>query len=150
MKYYIAYNTITGEISSNVVAENADTLSPIADNFTYLEVPEPVDNGKYYLDPQSLQPVAYPDKPDPSYTWNGATKTWEDLRTQEQKSIVANIKAKQERDKLLTSTDWVVIKALEQGTPVSESWSTYRQQLRDITLQPGYPLTITWPTPPNQ
>ena len=36
------------------------------------------------------------------------------------------------RDKYLTETDWVVIKALEQGSEVSNNWKTYRQELRDL------------------
>lgn len=28
------------------------------------------------------------------------------------------------------------------------SWSTYRQELRDIPNQPGWPTVLTWPQPP--
>ena len=40
-----------------------------------------------------------------------------------------------ERDKLLTETDWVVIKEREEGGSVSNfaDWKTYRQSLRDVT-----------------
>jgi hypothetical protein len=149
MKYYIVYNTTTGEISSNVIAESQEYLSPIADNLTYLEVANPIDNGKYYLDPQSQQTVAFPDKPDQYYTWNWTTKTWQDARTDEQKNTQAIKQVQDKRIQLLTSSDWVVIKAMDQGTQVPEAWRTYRQQLRDITQQPGYPLTVTWPEPPQ-
>ncbi len=149
MKYFITYNNTTGQIIQTTVTTSEENVILNDTQLSLLEVPESVDNEKYYLDPQSLQTIAFPDKPDQYHTWNWTTKIWEDIRTQEQKSTLANIKARQERDKLLNNSDWVVVKALEQGEPVPENWRTYRQQLRDITQQPGYPLTITWPTPPN-
>jgi len=33
--------------------------------------------------------------------------------------------------------------------PVSQAQLTYRQDLRDITNQPGFPEGITWPTKPE-
>jgi len=38
-----------------------------------------------------------------------------------------------ERNLLLESTDWEVIKALESGQTVSASLKKYRQELRDLT-----------------
>ena len=37
------------------------------------------------------------------------------------------------RNNKLLESDWVVIKAQEDGTEVSSNWKTYRQELRDIT-----------------
>jgi len=53
-----------------------------------------------------------------------------------------------QRDMLLASTDWVVIKAQETGASVALEWATYRQALRDITAQEGFPHNVTWPTKP--
>ena len=56
-----------------------------------------------------------------------------------------------DRDKLLTECDWVVAKALEAGTSVSDSWKTYRQALRDLPAQYNNSSVlgdITWPTKP--
>jgi hypothetical protein len=53
------------------------------------------------------------------------------------------------RDKLLAESDWVVTKSLELGEAVPEDWLTYRQALRDITSQEGFPLDVTWPTKPE-
>lgn len=60
--------------------------------------------------------------------------------------LSASVRA--ERDALLTKTDWVVIKAQEQSTAIPEVWLTYRNALRDIPLQEGFPSTITWPVKP--
>jgi hypothetical protein len=53
-----------------------------------------------------------------------------------------------QRDRLLQETDWIVIKAKETGTNLSAALKTYRQELRDITTQEGFPHTITWPEKP--
>jgi len=53
-----------------------------------------------------------------------------------------------ERDKLIASCDWMAIKAFEGGTTVSTEWATYRQALRDVSAQAGFPNDITWPEKP--
>lgn len=53
-----------------------------------------------------------------------------------------------ERDKLLADTDWVVVFHTEKGTNIPMEWEVYRQALRDITAQEGFPHEVTWPTKP--
>jgi hypothetical protein len=48
----------------------------------------------------------------------------------------------------LAECDWRVLKALENGTLQNFEWALYRQNLRDITNQPGFPWTIEWPVEP--
>ena len=149
MKNYILYNNITGEILYSIVVESVEQLSPVLDNTVYLEVAGFIDNGKYYLDPQSQQTVAFSDKPDQYHTWNWDTKSWQDTRTDQEKYTQTAKTVKTQRTNLLNASDWVVVKAMDQGTQVPEAWQTYRQQLRDITQQPGYPFTVTWPESPQ-
>lgn len=54
-----------------------------------------------------------------------------------------------ERNLRLGYTDWVTIKSLETGVPVPDAWKVYRQALRDVTTQEGYPFNISWPTRPD-
>ena len=50
-----------------------------------------------------------------------------------------------QRDTLLEETDWMVLS----DTPSADSdWLTYRQNLRDITSQSGFPNSVVWPTKP--
>ena len=53
------------------------------------------------------------------------------------------------RNELLEETDWIVIKYLDIGEPVPQEWSDYRQALRDITEQAGFPGNVDWPTEPT-
>ena len=52
------------------------------------------------------------------------------------------------RDGLLQETDWIVIKSYERGQNIPAEWELYRQALRDITEQAGFPYEVTWPTKP--
>jgi hypothetical protein len=56
--------------------------------------------------------------------------------------------ARSRRDLLLQETDWIVIKAKETGTNLSTEFKAYRQALRDITEQEGFPHIVTWPERP--
>lgn len=56
---------------------------------------------------------------------------------------------RKERDDKLAATDWRVIKAQETGTAMSAEWVDYRQALRDITNQTGFPHDVVWPTKPE-
>lgn len=52
---------------------------------------------------------------------------------------------RQSRDEKLADTDWTQVV----DAPVDKAaWATYRQALRDITAQEGFPWTITWPDAP--
>ena len=55
---------------------------------------------------------------------------------------------RQTRDDKLKECDWRVIKALESNLPQDFAWATYRQALRDITKQSGFPWIIDWPVQP--
>jgi hypothetical protein len=65
------------------------------------------------------------------------------------KDAEAATAARATRDGLIASCDWMAIKAFEGGTTVSTEWATYRQALRDVTDQAGFPNEITWPEKPE-
>ena len=57
------------------------------------------------------------------------------------------VEVRSERNRLLIETDWT------QGRDVVLSndaeWKTYRQALRDLSSQSGFPSNVTWPTKPS-
>lgn len=53
-----------------------------------------------------------------------------------------------QRDTKLAESDWRVIKALESNIPQDFAWAAYRQALRDITSQAGFPWAVDWPVAP--
>jgi hypothetical protein len=73
-------------------------------------------------------------------------KTTEELQKQEDERAAAE---RTFRDRLLFMSDWVVIKAAETGVSEGQEWKDYRQALRDVTSQPGFPWEINWPKAPQ-
>lgn len=59
---------------------------------------------------------------------------------------IAAEQARSQRNTLLNESDFAVLA----DSPVSdvEAWKTYRQALRDVPQQPGFPGDITWPVKP--
>ena len=52
---------------------------------------------------------------------------------------------RKERNQKLAATDWRASSDLT----LSTEWSNYRQALRDIPSQAGFPNTVTWPEEPG-
>lgn len=53
--------------------------------------------------------------------------------------------AREQRDNLLVASDWTQVA----DAPVDQAaWAVYRQALRDVPSQEGFPVDITWPTKP--
>ncbi len=55
------------------------------------------------------------------------------------------VQVREERDALLTATDWMG----NSDVTMSDGWTNYRQALRDLPAQSGFPNSITWPTKPS-
>ena len=55
------------------------------------------------------------------------------------------VEARAERNRLLSASDWTQVA----DAPVDQAaWSAYRQALRDIPSQPGFPHSVEWPITP--
>lgn len=75
------------------------------------------------------------------------TITVED-KTEEEIAADTNSKATEvrtERNLLLTQTDWTQVEDTSADKP---AYAIYRQALRDITSQEGFPFEINWPVLP--
>ena len=57
----------------------------------------------------------------------------------------AAVQVREERNALLSACDWMA----NSDVTMSDEWATYRQALRDVPSQAGFPNTITWPTKPS-
>ena len=53
---------------------------------------------------------------------------------------------RQTRDRLLTACDWTQVADAQVDKAV---WATYRQALRDVPAQEGFPHDVTWPEMPE-
>lgn len=55
---------------------------------------------------------------------------------------------REDRNKRLADCDWRVIKHLELNENIPGVWEVYRQNLRDVPAQAGFPWEVIWPTEP--
>lgn len=55
--------------------------------------------------------------------------------------------ARDYRNKLLEETDSMMV--IDRPNVNEVEWRTYRQELRDITLQDGFPMNIIFPVKPE-
>ena len=51
-----------------------------------------------------------------------------------------------ERNEKLAATDWT---QLADQSSIAANWTAYRQSLRDVPSQSGFPFTVTWPAEPS-
>lgn len=58
--------------------------------------------------------------------------------------IVTEEQVREERDALLAASDTMAL-----ADRITDEWRTYRQALRDVPAQAGFPNSVTWPTEPS-
>ena len=82
-----------------------------------------------------------------SRRWSNEVFDWIDVRSEEQKYNDASNGVKATRNQLLAESDWTQIP----DVPLTnkQDWAVYRQALRDIPEQSGYPFNINWPVKPE-
>jgi hypothetical protein len=78
------------------------------------------------------------------WLWDGETLTPPPEPQKTADELQAEARA--QRNQLLTASDWTQVA----DAPVDKAaWATYRQALRDIPQQEGFPTTIVWPVKPE-
>lgn len=87
--------------------------------------------------------------PSEYHIWNLETEQWQEPENYQQLLFdEAAGKVKQERQRLLATTDWTDTVSASTRLENYDAWQLYRQQLRDITTQEGYPFNVIWPAQP--
>jgi hypothetical protein len=135
---------ILDSLGADVVFEGPQATGGTVYQFSMPSNVEQVD-GKWYTK-YILGPV-FTDRPatdtEPAKTAAEQEAEYKAMKDAEQAKSVRS-----QRDTKLAECDWRVIKALESNTPQEFAWATYRQALRDVTAQSGFPWTIDWPVQP--
>ena len=75
---------------------------------------------------------------------------WTQMKTAEQLEAEQveqeSERARNQRDRLLKDSDWTQVS----DAPVDQqAWADYRQALRDVPQQDGFPTDINWPSKPE-
>jgi len=99
-------------------------------------------NGKWYTK-YILGPV-FTDRPatdtEPAQTAAEQEAAYKAIKDAEQAKSV-----RQSRNDKLKDSDWTQI---ADSTADKQAWAAYRQGLRDVTAQQGFPWTVEWPVAP--
>lgn len=111
-------------------APTAETLAAFGVH-KIVETPAPAVDNKTHRLVQSIQEI--------DGVW---TQVWTPQQLA-QDTASANVRG--HRDRLLTASDWTQVA----DAPVDkDAWATYRQALRDVSSQDGFPWSVEWPTQP--
>jgi len=70
-----------------------------------------------------------------------------EILTPDQLTDISNA-YRSERNLLLRESDWTHVTDTKLTAEEQTAWANYRQALRDITTQPGFPTDIIWPERP--
>ena len=141
-----SWETTTTEVlealGADVVFEGAQATGGTVYQYSQVNGVEQVDGKwytKYILGPVFIDQVV-----------DGVTTTAaeQEVSYKAAKDIDQAKSVRSTRDTKLAECDWRVIKAAETATTLDAAWATYRQALRDVTAQSGFPWTITWPDAP--
>ena len=106
-----------------------------------LNVADDVDSATHYYNHATSAFVAMPARPSAEHYFDYATKAW--VRD----TVAAELKVRAQRGRLLAQSDWTQLPDVPLTT--KEEWAVYRQALRDITEQSGFPTAVVWPTAPG-
>ncbi len=140
MILYISINAMTGEILRSGSAQDIDHVSSMGGKV--IEVSDAtITPSTHYVDPGTGAVCAKPPKPEGCFEWDAATRSWQFNKARAAGEAVF------QRNALLSASDWTQMPDVPTAT--AESWRAYRQALRDLTDQPGFPGKITWPTAPS-
>jgi hypothetical protein len=81
----------------------------------------------------------------PVFTDGETTASEQETAYKAQKDAEQATNVRNQRTEMLEDCDWT---QLADSTADKTAWATYRQALRDVPSQAGFPWTITWPTQP--
>ena len=91
--------------------------------------------------------------PVPAYKWeNGEVVKRAEEEIEAERAILSLPTADEvraQRKKLLAETDWTQVLDAPIDTETREAYRTYRQALRDVPEQEGFPTAVVWPELPT-
>lgn len=93
---------------------------------------------------QKLVPVAPYVEGEQVFTVQVQPLTQED-RQEQRRAKAAEVR--RQRDRLISETDWTQLEDYPKNNKAA--WKAYRQALRDVPQQSGFPDTVLWPTSPD-
>lgn len=138
MKYFTIFNQ-KGQILRSGVCHDEDFEHQAQVNELILEGQS--DPALQYIVNNTI--TLLPTKPNEFCQFDYDAKQWVTNSDQQGNTV------KNQRSLLLFNSDWTQSNDSPLTAEQKTAWSTYRQALRDITKQSGFPSNVIWPTPPQ-
>jgi hypothetical protein len=138
IKHFIVYKG-NGQIEKTGVCLDIDFLDQNIDGCSIIE--GQANQLTQYIEDGKIKNM--PSKPSQNYIFNYETKQWQEDFSE----LITKIAI--QRNTLLVKSDWTQLPNNPLTTEKQQEWAVYRQQLRDIPQQPGYPSDVVWPQQPE-
>ena len=127
----VKYNTSTGNILSYALLG--------------LNIPDEIPDGIGYIEWFGIEP-------DPLYKYKVENEVVVSKSTDVLSSIASEALSsalRTQRTSLLAQSDYVILPDAPYSEETKTAYRTYRQALRDLPEQVGFPNNVTWPTKPT-
>ena len=107
-------------------------------------IPDEIPDGEHYINWRGVTP-------EPTYNYIVqddvvVLKSEADIHSYQDSVLARSIRG--QRDTLLNQTDYVILPDAPYSEETQTAYRTYRQALRDLPEQVGFPNSIIWPTRP--
>ena len=128
-----------------IVRYNTDSGEILGYGTIGFVIPDEVPNNEGYLHWFGVEPS-------PKYNYiiqDGAVvlKSEDDRATRYDSILARHIRA--QRGTLLAQSDYVILPDAPYSDATQSAYRTYRQELRDLPAQAGFPNNVTWPAKPT-
>lgn len=137
---FITYSKNTGEVISSGYTDEQVVHKQETDSVGVIITPSLVNFDEVYVEVETQKVVNIGKKPSFDYSFDIENKNWTIDSSKKANTI------RLERDRLLTETDWTQLPDIPDN--IKSTYAVYRQALRDITNQIGFPLNVIFPDKP--
>lgn len=137
---FTIYNTLTGEIIQSGHCPDDDyVLQQVPEGCSIIDM-ESTPSNQYV---ENSVVVNKPLQPNEFCVFDYQSKQWIP------NADLAKQYVSRQRNTFLYQSDWTQIPNNPLTPEKQQQWADYRQQLRDIPTQSGYPFNVVWPTQPE-
>lgn len=129
-QHIVSRNNVVVDVSENLNADNATAFIDANKNDVF-----------NFIVRKGMEGAA----PTSHHVWSDSDHAWVIPAGKE-----ADVLAEQHRttrNGMLAASDWTQGKDIDDS--ISSAWAVYRQELRDIPDQDGFPNSVSWPTKPE-
>ena len=154
MRQYIIYDLASGEIEATYRLSDEVAMASPPDGKGAIESNASWSScyvlGGAVIEYTLEQAAAKAARPSLNHRWSNETFSWSDPYSSAERELAATgATVREKRNIMLADSDWTDTLSAKArlGDALYNSWQDYRQILRDVPQQAGFPSNIAWPEP---